>query len=454
MVLNKKLEELNDFFEKNWKADNFDLYSKRARLFPNGKRNLEDENVSTSIFLASLVGIKEFREKIISSIDDKNSSSITNKTAELHAFVEIGKKEERPDGLIVLTTGKTEKTVSWAAYIEVKTKGNLEKSQIEKYLERAKSDGVPCIITISNNFVTHSNINPTGIDKNNLFHWSWKWILSELKMLSVNKLITDSDQSYMAEEFIKYLEGHKDIKDFNSMGETWKEDVKYLQDHKDSKNLKNNSSQIVSIANSWIQEEKDISIKLSTEKINDKCYKVDLDLTKDEQQSNKRRFEKIAKEVYEKKLISTSFGLKSLDKRVFSSSKSKISLIVDFIEKCCRISINIPAIKDKKAVAQATDFLKKIDGIGKENEFRVRAIFNGNKRNSDLFLVKDFQYRKEKFNECILIPEEMKKEQVKEFEISYKYEFEKDFYSPYKFVENIEKAVLTFYSQVVGNFIK
>ena len=172
-----------------------ELERKRARLFPTNNLKITDEVNTTSILLSSLCAIKEFRETFFKII---GVNTITNKTAKLHAYSEIipNKKQDRPDGLIFLTTGSAQ-NVDYSFFFEVKTKGKLEKEQIEKYLQKAKECKVDYLITISNDYVTTPSMTPVKELKTrkNLFHFSWKHIATILQNV-IGPSLWDSGRSH------------------------------------------------------------------------------------------------------------------------------------------------------------------------------------------------------------------------------------------------------------------
>ena len=92
-------EDLYQVFKYSSKEE---LESKRARLFPSG--NADNEISTTSIFLSTLTAVKEYREELLSQIGIKK---INNQNESLHTYTELqcSSKDDRPDGLIVITSG-------------------------------------------------------------------------------------------------------------------------------------------------------------------------------------------------------------------------------------------------------------------------------------------------------------------------------------------------------------
>jgi hypothetical protein len=128
------------------------LAKKYVRLFPTG--NTETEIATTSIFLASLSAVKEYREELLTTLD---VNKIKTRNVNLHVYTELenNSKEERPDGLLVITSGKHNPIIEWVAFIEAKVSDNkIDGQQIDRYINFGKEIGVNTIITISNEMVT------------------------------------------------------------------------------------------------------------------------------------------------------------------------------------------------------------------------------------------------------------------------------------------------------------
>ena len=430
------------------KVDN--LEKKRSRLFPNGKLNVEDERVTASIFLAILVGIKQFRELLISSLASPGTDRVTNQTAQLHAYNEISEDSDRPDGLLVLTTGKKDKVISWAAYLEVKTKSVLDKDQVDKYLKRAKKNKIPAVITISNEFVTFSNINPTGIKNDNLFHWSWNWIISKLSELIVNESISDEDQVYLAHEFIDYLKNHNDIKDFSDMGEEWESSAKLIVD---GQNISRNSENIKYVARAWSREEKDIATKLSTYHIvGFVVSKVSIELTREERSSETKHFENLILQVDKNGELKTRLTIHRLDPNIFPTVRTKrLSIALRFRGRKLVISMRIPAKSNAKAVGQTSYLLKQLIDSGIEDELMIKANFG--QKQSSVTTLKLLREQNEYSKPYSIISDSNKRESIKEYIISYELDLGRDFYSRRKVIKMIEDAVTQFYVQVPARFM-
>ena len=432
------------------------LNDKKAQLFPNGTRHVEDEQTTSSIFLATLLGIKEFRESLLTSLNNSEASKISNQTAQLYAYTEVAPrgcfddKEERPDALLILTTGKQNKIISWAAWIEVKVGNNvLDEKQLKKYLSLNKLSGVSTVISISNEFVSQVNISPTGIVNKNLFHWSWKFILSKLRQVK-HLGIKDEDQQYLASQLILYLEKHKGITSFNYMGKNWKNDAEHI-----AKSEKSQDNAIQNVAAAWAQEEKDIALKLTDTKLEKYTYQqVDLALTKGELTNDKERVDNLKKQLLNKRILSTVYNVPNLNNKYLSPRMRKFDLTVHVNTTRAVLQIEIPAtsIKGAKSIGQMSNFLQILSNTGEEDEIRIQVDF-GRRKQSETESLKKLQEQKDSPYSTYVILNDYQKETIKNFKISYEHDFTKrDFFSPSKFIERIEEATSMFYSQVVAAF--
>lgn len=194
-----------------------------ARLIPvSGIRNTEEqERRASSALLAVLSAVDEFGLAITKPYGAPKSR--------LEAYIEVpfelaDGRSVRPDGLIRSSRGKR----SWTALIEVKTGSNeLNREQIETYLDLAKEQGFDCVITISNQIARIPGEHPVDVDKRKLrkaalHHLSWSRVLTEAVVQKSHRGVADPDQAWILGELIRYLE-HPNAGsiDFCDMGEHW-----------------------------------------------------------------------------------------------------------------------------------------------------------------------------------------------------------------------------------------
>ncbi len=194
-----------------------------ARLIPvSGIRNAEEqERRGTSALLAVLSAVDEFGLAITKPYGAAKGR--------LQTYIEVpfelaDGRSVRPDGLIQITRGKR----SWTALIEVKTGNNeLNREQIETYLDVAKEQGFDCVITISNQIAKIPGEHPVDVDKHKLkkvalHHLSWSRLLTEAVLQKSHRGVADPDQAWILGELIRYLEHpNAGAVDFRDMGEHW-----------------------------------------------------------------------------------------------------------------------------------------------------------------------------------------------------------------------------------------
>ena len=234
----------------------------RARLFP-VVADTSRENRLTSIFLALLPQIPALAETLLETVGVR----VTKRT-KIETWTEVvptgaENLDKRPDGLIVVHTAKG----TWTALVEAKTKNNLLKEeQITKYVEAAKNAGIDAVITISNQFVTSSDISPVHIPKLllrkvGLYHWPWMSVQTRCELLMYQKQVEDTEQSFLLREFLRLL-NHKDtgIETFTSMNKGWRDVVVAVGNQC---KLKKTSPDVEESVQAWLQEERDMCLLLS-----------------------------------------------------------------------------------------------------------------------------------------------------------------------------------------------
>jgi hypothetical protein len=406
-----------------------ELDNKKARLFPNG--NTDNEVSTTSIFLASLSAVKEYREELFSEI---GISKLKVRNAVLHAYTELdnSKTGDRPDGLIVITSGKHKPIIEWACFIESKVRDNeINEVQIEKYVEFAREIGINDIITISNYLVSNPKESPIKLKKRsfNLYHWSWVYLKVTGSRLARTDSIEDEDHIYILKELRRYFDSHKNLNNFVNMGKEWKDSVNklhpYTSDQKIDKDL------LGSIINSYKQEEKDISLQL-TDKSD---FHVEV-LAKD------NRIEEFENMLQSTKTITSNFMLNKDKKNTFS-------IEVDFMRQKITCYTNL-TIERGKAQAQTSALIKMFEDIGATGHIIVNAFYNRKKsKHNDVSLSQLIEERTHA--EFYSILDKDMGDEVKVFEIKTEDLLGKDFQSVKNFIIKLENTAYRFLTQVMAN---
>ncbi|NOX41966.1 MAG: hypothetical protein GXP05_16150 [Alphaproteobacteria bacterium] len=167
-----------------------------ARLIPVAK----DSNTETRLLspvLAAITIVPEFARALFNPMGAR-----VGKTTKARALTEVvfsnddAQPANRPDGLVILTTGKRE----FRLLIEAKSRSaTLKKEQVEAYLKLARSEGIDAVLTISNDFSANPAHSPlvvraTLLRKVDLFHLSWSMISTHVDLMLSREDVGDNDR--------------------------------------------------------------------------------------------------------------------------------------------------------------------------------------------------------------------------------------------------------------------
>lgn len=226
-----------------------------VRLFPSvhihGEK--EAELRAAASLLAAIRAVSEFGRKIVGLSD-----GIASKTSRFSCYTEVtyklrvkGKKPKtlRPDGVIVVTRGKSK----WVAFVEFKVgKSTLVPEKIDDYQRLASQERVDALITVSNQAAHADDSPPVNINwRRNLTvrHFSWERLLSEALHLSEQKAISDPDQKWILDEWIRYVDDDASgIVVPPDLGSRWNEVLKAAQENR----LEKSEADLRDVAQYWI----------------------------------------------------------------------------------------------------------------------------------------------------------------------------------------------------------
>lgn len=408
-------------------SSNEELERKRARLFPIGKADSETSTVS--IFLSSLAAVKEYREELLSYLGIKK---ILNKNINLHVYTEIagGNENDRPDGLLVITSGKNNPVIEWAGFIEAKVGNNiLTEQQIERYVDFAREIGINDIITISNHLTTSPFNCPVKSKKVkfNLFHWSWTYLKVMATRLIRTDAIEDEDHVYILKELRRYFDTHSNISAFVNMGKEWKDCVNKIHPYSESQNIDKETLNV--IISSYVQEEKDISLQLT-----DSTSHYIQQVTKDCRETE------IAKMLQDKKVITTTYMIDENKNRTFK-------LDVCFKSRTLKCYTQF-SINKGKAQAQTTALIRLLDKSGVMDDIKVTAFYIRNRSNGISLTLSDLNKQREQA-EFYSILDKSLGDEVKYFEIETFGNLGRNFTSSKNFISSIEDSSKVFLNQVM-----
>lgn len=414
----KDLYQIFDFDSED------ELEKFKTRLFPIGKST--DENQTTSIFLSSLSAVKEYKEDLFDNIGIKK---IKNQNIQLHIYTEIASisKEDRPDGLIIITSGLHNPVIEWASFVESKIgNNNIDLSQIERYVRLGKELGIENLITISNQLVSTPYESPVTISKRlkfNLFHWSWIYLSVTAGRLLNSKDIKDEDHVYILSELRKYFKSHNGIKNYTGMEKNWKEVTEDFLD-------KSNKSLIEDIITSYKQEEKDICLQLTE----------DTGLYINLKTNNKSREDLIRQSLEKSKTITSTFFINDNPSKTFS-------LDIDFVTRKIVCSTRY-VIENGKSKAQTTKLINMFyKDISNEDDILIGAIYPRRSLQNTIFKSLS-ELLKEKEEGSYSINNKDYGDTIKEFEIRICDDLGKDFHRPQIIVSRLESLAKLFLEKV------
>lgn len=234
----------------------------KARLIPSVADTSRECRI-TSILLATMMSVEEFGKGMLNQLGIR-----VGKTSKIQCFTEIVFKGEqqskiRPDGLIIVKTGSKE----WRAIVECKIgKSELDKTQVEAYLDLSKQFGIDAVITISNLSVADATHHPLPVNKVKtrsvaLYHWSWMHLVTEAIMWTKHYGIADSDQGYILTEFVRYLQHPSSgILSFDRMNAEWKDVCTAIQN---GAPVSKASKEVIESVSSWHQLVRGLSLEMS-----------------------------------------------------------------------------------------------------------------------------------------------------------------------------------------------
>jgi hypothetical protein len=344
----------------------FLLGGESARLFP-VLADTSKEGRTLSILLACLGSVQEFRNSLMASLGQRAGSR-----AKFDAYTEIvckgldpKSKCPRPDGLIRLTVGKRQ----WRALVEAKV-GNatLSEEQILEYARLAKDQQIEAIITLSNQFVAYPDHHPIKLPKAlgrhvKLFHWSWKFVVTQASLLLESEGILDVDQRFILEEMLRFLEHPSaGIKRFDQMNVEWKSVVASVQAGGVLSKVSNEVQETVAC---WHQEVRDLCLILSREL----ATTVSIRLTRAQRSDSSARLKMDSELLAQQCNLSTEI--------IIPDAAAPLEVVADLRARTISASMTLRAPSDKKSTkARVNWLLRQVSGSNAEN-VHVRALWPG-----------------------------------------------------------------------------
>ena len=315
-----------------------------ARLFPILAETSKEKRVA-SIFLAVMTQIPALAEEVLSTVGIR-----VGKRTRVRAFTEVVLTEKiedgcRPDGLLIIDTGRTR----WSALIEAKIGRNeLTSEQVTKYAELAKANGVDAVITISNEFVARADHSPVSISKTllrkvDLFHWSWSWLATVCEILEYKEAVTDSEQAYLLRQLNHFL-AHPatGVERFTQMTASWKD---VTQSVLNDEALKKTAPEVEAVAASWVAEERDLCLHMSSHVGQEVAAKVERKLAEDPA----ARLKSLVESLVARQTMSSVIRV--------PNCASDMDVCVDLARRTVAVSMSLKAPSDRKSTKARVNWL-------------------------------------------------------------------------------------------------
>lgn len=395
-----------------------------ARLIPTLKTG--DEMALTSIFLATINLVKEFRDNIFKQLKLSRNGKVYYYTEA--SFPEISKC--RLDGLIVVVL---KGVITDAVFFEMKNRNNpLELNQIEVYIDICKKLNVGKLVTISNEFVADPSHSPLAIKTPksiSLSHFSWTYLITigQLLIFKKEQIIQDEDQVEIMREVLHYLENPvSGTCGYSQMKSGWKE---LAENVRAQKPLRATDEYINDAVVSWYEEEKDLALLFSR--------KLGVMV-----RSSLKNADSLKNDI--KRLVKDNHIIGTL---TVKDAVSDIKLTAEFERRTVIASVKVIPPMNRGTVARITWLNGQLENCRKKNA----AVFE--KIMDSIWIEADIKYAKEhlkvKLAEIGNFPELTKGKDIQSFNVVMISGFGANFASTKKFIVLFEQMALEFYEGVV-----
>ncbi len=406
----------------------------KARLIPVVSETSKEDRAS-SILLAVLASVHEYAEVMFKSIGKRIGERSKIETYTQVAFKSKTDEDQlRPDGLIIIKTGRSE----WRALVEAKIGDEkLDAEQIKKYLALAKQHNIDAVITISNQLSALRSHHPIAFSKQELkrvelYHFSWMSILVEAILLRSSGGVKDKSQQYILDEMCRYYEHDKTgVSSFTNMNKEWKDVVSSVRTESalSSKDVENTVI-------SWHQEARDICLILSC-KIE---ARVSLHLSKKHKESPQER-------------IKDDCNLLASDKKLvcnldIPNAASKLAVTANLNTRSVNCCMTLEAPKDKqRSSARLNWLLRQLKRAGAREDIFITANIKG-RGNSPTKSLKEIID-----NENCILKNDGNDVMPQSFDVYMSRDLAGKFSSRSNFIKALEDTTIEFYESV-GQYLK
>lgn len=408
-----------------------------ARLIPVTPDSAREQK-SVSVLLAGLRSVLELRQSLLKSLGVRVGTNATLETWIEPVFLNEDKKavknKDRPDGLLILRTGRRE----WRALIEAKV-GNdtIGEEQVSRYLQQAKNHKLDAVITITNQFAALPTHHPVKLPKNAtksvaLFHWSWAFIRTQCQLLLKNDGVEDEDQVFILSEILRYLESDRSgISHFDQMNAEWKDVANKV---KSNAPLAKTSDEVQNTIAAWHQEQRDLCLIMSRLTGSD----VSLKLKNDHRLDPAKRLKDDADAFCKTPTLNCALHI--------INAAADLEVTADLQRRMIYCSMRLTAPKDKQSTKARVNWLLRQLKKTAPGGFFIRATRPG-KAETTYQALKDLRDSPE------LLESDTSNTAATTLEVVYEVDLAGKFSGRKVFVEELEKAVPHFY-QGAGQLLK
>ena len=401
-----------------------------ARLIPVIADSRREQRV-VSVFLATLSAVPEFAQPLLSSVGVRlGKRSLIDTYTEVVLTVPKDTKD-RPDGLIVVSASNK----SWKALIEAKIgSSDLDEEQVHRYLQLARECGVDAVITLSNQFAARPDHSPIKAPKTltrrvNLFHWSWKTILTEAILLQRQDAIHDPDQAFILREFVRFLSHNSvGVSGFTQMPAQWKDMVTLV---KSGGVIGKTSLEAEVLVSSWHQETRDLALRMSQHLATNIAVKLSRAHAND---SEGRLKDDCAKLAAENKL-EVEYDI--------PNAASPLTVTIDLMGQTIRVGMEVDAPRDKQRASARVNWLLRQLKSANDDHLFVRIRWPSRSQDTVCRLADLRDDPKSIVSNAALPP--------RSFEVFYLSDDARRFSGRKTFIEEIEQVVPCFYDTVGQN---
>ncbi|MFB9726826.1 hypothetical protein [Haloechinothrix salitolerans] len=379
--------------------------------------------------LAALTSVPPFAKAMLQHIGQR-----LGVRASLECFTEVvfdGNSDKiRPDGLIVVDGGRGRQ---WHCLVEAKIgRTEIDADQLTKYLNLARSNNVPALLTISNQFVATPRHSPVRLPKSatkgvETFHWSWMSVVTEAMLLLNEYDFERPEQRFILNEMVRYF-SHRSVAvtTFDRMNPEWKELNSKVQS---GARLAKTAPEVEDSVAAWHQETRDLCLLLSRKL----SHTVRLRLSRAHREDPTARMRDDCESLVATHRLSCTFDI--------PDAAAPLVVVADLQRRCISVSMTLAAPRDKQRASSRINWLLRQLTKTDPHGIHVRAYWPGRAPTTQASLA-DLR------DNASVLESENRSLVPTSFEVLLVQDLAGKFSGSRTFIELLEGAVPTFYERV------